>query len=105
MHLLYNLLLYLFLIPILCYLHHGILQRLGFSLKRSQNIFKGKKIIWVHAASVGEVMGISRMVMELRANLHEYSILISTITATGTDIARKLSAMGVIYLPLDLPFV
>jgi len=105
MHLLYNLLLYLFLIPILCYLRHGAFQRLGFSLKRSQNIFKGKKIIWVHAASVGEVMGISRMVMELKANLPEYSILISTITATGTDIARKLSAMGVIYLPLDLPFV
>ncbi len=105
MHLLYNLLLHLFLIPILCYLRHGILQRLGFLPKRVQNIFKEKKIIWVHAASVGEVIGISRMIMELKSNLPEYSILVSTITTTGTNIARKLSTMGVIYLPIDLPLV
>lgn len=105
MHLLYNLLLFLFLIPILCYLHQGAFQRLGFLSKRVQNIFKGKKIIWIHAASVGEVMGISRMVISLKAELPEYSILISTITPTGTDIARKLSVMGVIYLPLDLNMV
>ncbi|MEK7273936.1 MAG: 3-deoxy-D-manno-octulosonic acid transferase, partial [Candidatus Desantisbacteria bacterium] len=105
MHLLYNILLHLFFIPILCYLRRGILQRLGFLPERVQNIFKGKKIVWIHAASVGEVMGISRMVTELKLNLPEYSILISTITTTGTDIARKLSAMGVIYLPIDLPLV
>jgi len=105
MHLPYNLLLHLFFIPILCYLRYGILQRLGFLPKRVQNIFKGKKIIWVHAASVGEVMGISRMVISLKAEFPEYSILISTITTTGADIARKLSVMGVIYLPLDLSIV
>lgn len=103
MHLLYNLLWYMAFIPILCYLRHGTLQRLGFLPKRVQNIFKGKKIIWIHAASMGEVMGISRMVAELKANLPEYSILISTITNTGANIARKLSVMGVIYLPIDLP--
>ncbi|MDI6780964.1 MAG: 3-deoxy-D-manno-octulosonic acid transferase [bacterium] len=105
MRLLYNILLHLLFIPILCYLRRGAFQRLGFLPERVQNIFKGKKIVWVHAASVGEVMGISRMVTELRLNLPEYSILISTITTTGTNIARKLSTMGVIYLPLDLPLV
>lgn len=105
MYLLYDLLLFLFLIPILCYLHQGAFQRLGFLPEKVQNIFKGKKIIWVHAASVGEVMGISRMIMQLKADLPEYSILISTITTTGADIARKLSVMGVIYLPLDLSMV
>ncbi len=105
MHLLYNILLHLLFIPILCYLRRGIFQRLGFLPERVRNIFKGKKIIWVHAASVGEVMGISRMVAELKLNLPEYSILISTITTTGTNIARKLSTMGVIYLPIDLPLV
>ncbi|MFH1860794.1 MAG: 3-deoxy-D-manno-octulosonic acid transferase, partial [bacterium] len=58
-----------------------------------------------HSAAVGEVRGITRMARELNPTLPEYSILLSTITATGTDIARKLSAMGVIYLPLDLPLV
>jgi 3-deoxy-D-manno-octulosonic-acid transferase len=46
------------------------------------------------------------MIAELKSILPEYSILMSTITATGADIARKLPRiMGVIYLPIDISFI
>ncbi len=63
-----------------------------------------RKVIWIHAVSVGEVIAISRLVKKLAS---KYNILLSTITDTGQKVALqkfKDLPVKVIYLPLDCPF-
>ena len=44
--------------------------------------------IWIHAVSVGEVLAISRVVDELKAQLPGWRIVVSTTTDTGQKLAR-----------------
>jgi len=63
-----------------------------------------RKVIWVHAVSVGEVIAISSLIKSLAK---EYDILLSTITDTGNQVASqrfKDLPVKIIYLPLDCPF-
>lgn len=98
---LYNLLLYLFFIPLIVYLRKGLLQRLGFIPNKIQERLTGKKVIWLHAASIGEVMGALTLIKQLNKELPEYTLLISTITITGKKEAEKL-VDNVIFCPIDI---
>jgi 3-deoxy-D-manno-octulosonic-acid transferase len=61
--------------------------------------------IWIHAVSVGEVLAISRVVEDLKAQFPGWRIVVSTTTDTGQKLAReRFSADNVFYVPLDLPF-
>jgi len=63
-----------------------------------------RKVIWIHAVSVGEVIAISSLIKSLAK---EYDILLSTITDTGNQVASqrfKDLPVKIIYLPLDCPF-
>jgi 3-deoxy-D-manno-octulosonic-acid transferase len=61
--------------------------------------------IWIHAVSVGEVLAISRVIGELKAQLPGWRIVISTTTDTGQKLAReRFGENSVFYLPIDLPF-
>jgi len=61
--------------------------------------------IWIHAVSVGEVLAVSRVVEDLKAQLPGWRVLVSTTTDTGQKLARDRSgANDVFYMPLDLPF-
>jgi len=65
----------------------------------------GAPTIWIHAVSVGEVLAISRVVEELKAQLPGWRIVVSTTTDTGQELARqRFGENNVFYLPLDLPF-
>jgi 3-deoxy-D-manno-octulosonic-acid transferase len=66
----------------------------------------GRKVIWVHAVSVGEVMAATQLIRELRAALPEWVIAVSTTTETGQRLARtRLPESPVFYLPLEFAFV
>jgi 3-deoxy-D-manno-octulosonic-acid transferase len=45
--------------------------------------------IWIHCASVGEVRSIKHLIKNIRKNFPELSIVISTTTATGKEMAEK----------------
>lgn len=67
-----------------------------------------RKLIWVHAASVGEVVATLPVLDRLKQVAPDVMILLSTITQTGNAVARKSakSVDAICYLPLDfLPFV
>lgn len=66
-----------------------------------------KHCLWVHAASVGEVVAASSIVRELRSRYPESKILFSVITVTGYSMAKKIipEANAFIYLPLDFWFL
>jgi len=82
----------------------GLNERLGTVPDRLFNQV-AVNTIWIHAVSVGEVLAISRVVEELRAQLPGWRIVVSTTTDTGQKLAReRFGENNVFYVPLDLPF-
>ncbi len=64
-----------------------------------------RRVVWVHAVSVGEVLAVERLVGELREALPGWVIAVSTTTATGQEVARKrLKSVPVFFFPLDFAF-
>ncbi|MBP2646128.1 MAG: Three-deoxy-D-manno-octulosonic-acid transferase protein [Firmicutes bacterium] len=63
--------------------------------------------IWLHAASVGEIVATSPIVKEIRRAMPDMPILISVVTTNGYAMARRIipEADGIIYFPLDLPWL
>lgn len=66
---------------------------------------EGKKLIWLHAVSVGEYVASLPVQEELRRIVPDAMILITTVTQTGNALARKSvkEQDTVAYLPLDFP--
>src|SRR4051812_11087899 len=83
----------------------GLGERLGRVPARLARPAAGARTVWIHAVSVGEVLAVSRLVEELRANKDFDAVYISTTTATGQQLAReRFGEQYVFYLPLDLAF-
>ena len=62
--------------------------------------------VWVHAASVGEVLAASVLVDRIRQEWPERPVLVSTTSLSGRDTARqRLAASAVMLLPLDVEAV
>lgn len=84
----------------------GLSERLGILPVSLLDTFRGSSPIWFHAASVGEVNASIRLIEGIREKWPERKLLVSTFTPTGNKAAReKLKADGVIFLPVDLPWV
>ncbi len=81
----------------------GLRQRLGFVPAALRAAAANKRVVWVHAVSVGEVLAVSRLVGELGAALGEGGmVVVSTTTRTGQALAReRFGAERVFYMPLD----
>ena len=63
--------------------------------------------IWVHAASVGEVVAASPIVRELKKKYPDEMVVVSVVTATGHRMAQRIipEADGHIFFPFDLPVI
>jgi 3-deoxy-D-manno-octulosonic-acid transferase len=74
------------------------LQRLGFGYGRML-----PKPVWVHAASVGEVMAVLPLIEQLRARAPHTPLVVSTTTPTGAHVAASKLPSDVthVYLPVD----
>ena len=81
----------------------GLGERFGIVPQRIR--FEGKRSIWVHAVSVGEVLAVSELVRQLRSEYPEHRIVVSTTTDTGHKLAAgRFGAENVFYFPLDFKF-
>ncbi len=81
----------------------GLAERLGRVPPHLRMI--QRPVLWLHAVSVGEILAASRLIAELDRAFPGYSLVISTTTRTGQDLARqRYGADRVFYCPLDLPW-
>jgi 3-deoxy-D-manno-octulosonic-acid transferase len=80
-----------------------IAQRLGFLLPE---IPAGRKALWIHTASVGEVKAVSGLVKAIRLRWPEVFIFMSPMTVTGRDVACKMPEVDLVFpFPFDLSWV
>ncbi len=79
-------------------------ERRGIFPKAWASKFLGKKIVWLHAVSVGEVMAVEKFITEWLAVSREYDLVLTTVTPTGQRIAKKFAGdrVHVCYFPFDL---
>jgi 3-deoxy-D-manno-octulosonic-acid transferase len=85
----------------------GLGQRLGISYKGVCKKVANEKPLWIHAASVGEVLGSLPIIKGIRQANPELPILLSTMTATGNDMAKKRTSglRAITFFPFDHPWV
>ena len=118
MYILYNILISLvFIIIVLPYFLYRLVKEKGFGNRFRQNmgLVRREEIapvadvdcIWLHGASVGEMVAISPLVKEIKSIMPERKVLVSAVTVGGYDMARQImpEADAIINFPLDLPFV
>jgi 3-deoxy-D-manno-octulosonic-acid transferase len=81
----------------------GLEQRLGF-LGADDRKQEHAMTIWLHGASVGEILLAGILIREIAAIMPEAEFVLSTMTEQGMEIARKQAGDKVrcIYAPLDL---
>ena len=85
----------------------GFAQRFGsYNSLRQKLAFK--KVLWIHAVSVGEANLAIQLIQKLQPELDSWRIVVSTITTTGMEVLNQKLPNEVerIYFPIDwLPFV
>ncbi len=101
----------LFYLPALIFkgkLHRDFPERFGiYESAKMAVLAEAKDAIWIQAVSVGEVALCRDLVGLIKTKFHGRTIIFSTITKTGNDLAKKLFANDaiVIYFPLDFSLI
>ena len=86
---------------------HGVFQRLGRLPRSIKELAQSGNLIWIHAASVGEVKALGPLVDAIKSYNPDYKIILSNTTKTGKKQAEKIlkNMDGFIFAPVDLPWV
>ena len=67
-----------------------IRQSLGFFPEHKLDKVEKKNAIWVHAASVGEIVAASPLIKEFRKEFQRSPILVSVVTTSGYEMANRI---------------
>lgn len=118
MYILYNVLgILAFCLFVLPYYSWRLLREKGFSdrFRQSMGFIRREEIeavanaecIWIHGASVGEIVATSPLVKEIKKTMPRRKVLVSAFTVGGYNMARQIipEADAIIYFPLDLSWV
>ena len=86
---------------------HGLRERLGLWPPEFFQKVGSSPILWVHAASVGEVHGLAAFLPVLQRRAPEYQFILSVTTRAGREQTSRLGreVRRVLYLPVDLSWV
>lgn len=117
MHVLYNILAVLLVVLATPAFIMRLIREKGFGQRLAQSFgflpieeigpVAGKNCIWLHAASVGEIVAASPIIKEMRRSFPDKPVLVSVVTATGYAMAKRIitDADSIIFFPLDLPLI
>ena len=84
----------------------GIRERLGFYTAGQLAQVAGRKVLWVHAVSVGETRAAVPLLKRLKSLYPEHLLVLSNVTETGHQIARDLREVDLcLFFPFDLSWV
>jgi len=82
-------------------------QRFGIFSSDTLARFRGKRPVWIHAVSVGEIFLALKIIDAIRQADPSQHIVLSTTTTTGYRVAaeQESDTLTVIHNPVDLPWV
>ena len=85
----------------------GAWERMAVYSQGLRKSLEGRRPVWVHAVSVGEVRSAACLTREIKAKYPDRKILLSTVTRAGKRTAYQMDAGldGVIYFPMDHPWI
>ena len=84
----------------------GIRERLGFYTAGQLAQVAGRKVLWVHAVSVGETRAAVPLLKRLKSLYPEHLLVLSNVTETGHQIALDLREVDLcLFFPFDLSWV
>ena len=92
-------------LPFLLLTRHGVGlgERLGWLPASMRTV---RRPLWVHAASVGEVLAAEPLIAQLRSRKPDVPIIVSTTSVTGRETARtRLAVEAVMLLPVDVRWI
>jgi 3-deoxy-D-manno-octulosonic-acid transferase len=80
----------------------GLAQRLGAVPAREG----GRRCVWVHGVSVGEVLAARTLVAAMKDAMPDWDVVISTTTRSGQEVARRsFPGYHLFYYPIDFSFI
>jgi 3-deoxy-D-manno-octulosonic-acid transferase len=80
----------------------GVRDRLALLGPAERATTAGGTAVWIHAASVGELLAVRALIRRLRERFPERIYVVSTLTRTGLELARALPETHLAFLlPLD----
>ncbi len=79
-------------------------ERLGFRLPKGKN---QRKSLWIHAVSVGEVLSLQNLTIEIKKRHPDWVIYFSSLTNTGMRMAKEklFEADNIFFIPIDFQCV
>jgi 3-deoxy-D-manno-octulosonic-acid transferase len=85
----------------------AVMERYGRVPARLHRAASFQGSLWFHAASMGEVGVLARILPPLADLAPDLPVVVTTVTSSGRARARQLlgDRVEVVYLPLDVPFV
>lgn len=85
-------------------LQRGVGPRLGMVPSDLRNL--PKPVIWLHAASLGEVVAVVPLLRSVKQSIPQSTLVVSTVTETGKEVVlSRLSGIAQhCYSPLDFPW-
>jgi 3-deoxy-D-manno-octulosonic-acid transferase len=114
-YLLYNILLFLVVLPLLPFhllvllfrgkIRQGIRERFGFYDEGRFSALKGMPVLWIHAVSVGETRAVMPLIKSLKKRFPGHALVLSNVTETGHEVAESIAELDLcFYFPYDFPF-
>ncbi len=81
-------------------------QRLGLFSPSLREKFLGKKVLWIHAVSVGEVVAVQKLIEKFLEACPDYHLVMTTVTPAGQKIAKQMESdrLTACYFPFDFTF-
>src|SRR5690348_12758410 len=82
----------------------GLRDRLGRLTSEERAVASGAPALWLHAASVGELVAARPLLRRVRERFPGRLAVVSTLTRTGLELAQQTpEAHLALLLPLDAP--
>lgn len=84
----------------------GIRERLGHYSPEFRDAVKSRRVLWIHAVSVGETRAAIPLLKALRQKYPDHLLVLSNVTETGHEVAGKLTSVDFcVFFPFDLSWV
>jgi 3-deoxy-D-manno-octulosonic-acid transferase len=82
---------------------HGIRERMGYFRADQLARLAGRRVIWIHAVSVGETRAAIPLLRGLRNKYPDACLVLSNVTETGRAVARDIPEIDLcLFFPFDL---